>query len=60
MKTFSSVRAATAWMDRACDQPANNDRVHGPFSFLAELADATVRCTIGAGLICRADEWRAR
>lgn len=59
MIRFTSTRAASDWMDAACDRPAIGDRVHGWFSFLAlDRAGKLERFTIGNGQIARAAEWK--
>lgn len=53
MKTFTSHTAAISWADKAQEEAVMNDRVHGPFSFLA----AGKRYTTGCELTCRAEDW---
>lgn len=53
MLTFPSPSFAIRWADHAEGLPVMNDRVHGPFSFLANGK----RYTTWRGLTCRAEDW---
>lgn len=53
MIQFPSPSFAIRWADHAESLPVMSDRVHGPFSFLANGK----RYTTGRGLTCRAEDW---